>query len=242
VVRVEERPFAGASACVIELNLGGKKNDPLAVLCLGAHSDDIEIGCGGTLLRFKGTLSRLKFHWVVFSASGIRGEEAARSADLFTSGSEKEVVLKDYRDGFLPYSGSDVKDSFEEIKRRVNPDIIFTHWRGDAHQDHRLLSELTRNTFRDHLILEYEVPKYDGDMGRPNLFVPLEAPLYEQKVDCLFEAFRSQRVKRWFDRETFLGLMRLRGMESNSPSGYAEAFHCHKLVMGADGGRDTFSS
>jgi LmbE family N-acetylglucosaminyl deacetylase len=216
---------------VIQLDLGRKKDDPLVVLCLGAHSDDIEIGCGGTLLRFLGTYSRLKFHWVVFSASGVRGEEAKKAAELFTVGCETEVVLNDYRDGFLPYIGGAVKDSFEQIRRRVNPDIIFTHWHGDAHQDHRLLSELTWNTFRDHLILEYEVPKYDGDMGRPNLFVPLPAPLYERKVDYLFEAFESQRAKRWFDRETFLGLMRIRGMESNSHSGYAEAFYCRKLVL-----------
>jgi LmbE family N-acetylglucosaminyl deacetylase len=216
---------------VIELGLGAKTNDPLVVLCLGAHSDDIEIGCGGTLLRLKAAFSKLKFHWVVFSAAEIRGQEAAKSADLFTAGREKEIVLKDYRDGFLPYIGSDVKDSFEEIKRRVNPDVIFTHWQEDAHQDHRLVSELTWNTFRDHLILEYEVPKYDGDLGRPNLFVPLDAPLFKQKVDFLFEVFQSQRSKRWFDRETFLGLMRIRGMESNSASGYAEAFHCRKLVL-----------
>jgi LmbE family N-acetylglucosaminyl deacetylase len=230
-VRLEEWAFAGASACVIGLDLESKKSDPLVVLCLGAHSDDIEIGCGGTLLRFQGTFSRLKFHWVVFSASGVRREEARKAADLFTAGCEKEVVLKDYRDGFLPYIGSEVKDCFEDIKRRVNPDIIFTHWRGDAHQDHRLLADLTWNTFRDHLILEYEVPKYDGDMGRPNLFVPLESPLCERKVDGLFQAFPSQRSKRWFDRETFLGLMRIRGMESNAPSGYAEAFYCRKLVL-----------
>jgi LmbE family N-acetylglucosaminyl deacetylase len=229
-VRVEEWAFGGASACVIKLNVGSEKSDPLVVLCLGAHSDDIEIGCGGTLLRFKQRFPRLKFHWVVFSAAGVRRQEAAKAAEVFTAGCETEVVLKDYRDGFLPYSGSDVKDSFEEIKHRVNPDVIFTHWGGDAHQDHRLLSELTWNTFRDHLILEYEVPKYDGDLGRPNLFVPLEAPLYERKVDGLFEAFQSQHAKPWFDRQTFLGLMRIRGMESNSPSGYAEAFFCRKLV------------
>jgi LmbE family N-acetylglucosaminyl deacetylase len=227
---VEEWAFGGASACVIKLNLGREKSDRLVVLCLGAHSDDIEIGCGGTLLRFKEHYSRLQFHWVVFSAAGVRRQEAAKAVETFTAGCEKEVVLKDFRDGFLPYSGSEVKDSFEEIKHRVNPDVIFTHWRGDAHQDHRLLSELTWNTFRNHLILEYEVPKYDGDMGQPNLFVPLEAPLYERKVDGLFEAFPSQHAKPWFDRQTFLGLMRIRGMESNSASGYAEAFFCRKLV------------
>jgi LmbE family N-acetylglucosaminyl deacetylase len=216
---------------VIKLNVPSKGTEPFHVLCLGAHSDDIEIGCGATLLHFKKSLPRLKFHWVVFSATGSRGQEAAKAAELFTSGCDKEIVLKDYRDGFLPYSAAQVKDSFEELKAQVNPDLIFTHWQGDAHQDHRLLSELTWNTFRNHLILEYEIPKYDGDMGRPNLFVPLDAPLYQSKIDYLFEAFASQRSKRWFDRETFLGLMRIRGMECNAESGYAEAFHCRKAVL-----------
>jgi LmbE family N-acetylglucosaminyl deacetylase len=143
------------------------------------------------------------------------------------------VILKSFRDGFLPYSGSEVKDFFEELKASVSPDLIFTHWQGDAHQDHRLISELTRNTFRDHLILEYEIPKYDGDMGRPNVFVPLDAPSYKQKVEYLFTAFESQAAKAWFDRETFLGLMRIRGMEANSASGYAEGFHAKKLVIGS---------
>jgi LmbE family N-acetylglucosaminyl deacetylase len=215
----------------MKLSLSRKDGDQAVVLCLGAHSDDIEIGCGGTLLYLKSILPRLRFHWVVFSASGTRGQEATKAAELFAAGGDKEVVLKDYRDGYLPYSGGEVKDFFEEMKSRVNPDLIFTPWHRDAHQDHRLLAELTWNTFRNHLILEYEIPKYDGDMGRPNLFVPLEAPLCERKIDYLFEAFESQRVKPWFDRATFLGLMRIRGMESNSPSGYAEAFHARKVVV-----------
>jgi LmbE family N-acetylglucosaminyl deacetylase len=218
---------------VIKLNLSGKGGDPVVVLCLGAHADDIEIGCGGTLLYLKSILPRLRFYWVVFSASGRRGQEAAKAAELFTASCDKEVVLKDFRDGYLPYEGGEVKDSFEELKRQVDPDMIFTHWHGDAHQDHRLLSELTWNTFRDHLILEYEIPKYDGDLGRPNLFVPLETSLCERKIDYLFEAFESQRAKRWFDRATFLALMRIRGMESNSPSGYAEAYHTRKVVIQA---------
>jgi LmbE family N-acetylglucosaminyl deacetylase len=216
---------------MLHLNLKKESTRELTVLCLGAHCDDIEIGCGGTLLLLKTALPQLRFHWVVLSAAGSRGQEAAKAVELFTVGCKKEVVLKDYRDGFLPYSGSEVKDFFEEMKVQVNPDLIFTHWHGDAHQDHRLVSELTWNTFRNHLILEYEVPKYDGDLGRPNVFIPLEAPLYESKVDNLFEAFASQRDKRWFDRNTFLGLMRIRGMESNSPSGYAEAFHARKIVV-----------
>ena len=216
---------------MIGLQLSKRNKDAIQLLCLGAHSDDIEIGCGGTLLHLKRVFPLLKFHWLVFSAGGPRGEEAAKAAEMFTAGCEKEIALKEYRDGFLPYSGSQIKDFFEELKGRVKPDVIFTQWGGDAHQDHRLLSELTWNTFRDHLILEYEVPKYDGDLGRPNVFVPLEAPLYTQKVDYLFDAFESQRLKRWFDRETFLGLMRIRGMEANAPSGYAEAFHCRKMVL-----------
>jgi LmbE family N-acetylglucosaminyl deacetylase len=228
---VEERQRCKAGGGVIKLSLARKEVDPLNVLCLGAHADDIEIGCGGTLLYLKSTFSQLRFHWMVLSASGLRGQEAARAAEMFTSGCGKKVVLKDYRDGFLPYNGGEVKDFFEQMKGEVNPELIFTHWHGDAHQDHRLVSELTWNTFRDHFILEYEIPKYDGDMGRPNLFVSLQASLYENKINYLFDAFGSQRAKPWFSRETFLGLMRLRGMESNSPSGYAEAFHCRKLGL-----------
>jgi LmbE family N-acetylglucosaminyl deacetylase len=213
------------------LGLLNPDSDSVSILCLGAHSDDIEIGCGGTLLQLKRIYSNIKLHWVVFSALGPRGKEAAKGADLFAEGCEKNVFLKEYRDGFLPYSGPAIKEFFEEIKGRLNPDVIFTHWQGDAHQDHRLISELTWNTFRNHLILEYEIPKYDGDMGRPNLFVPLDEPLPEAKVDHLHMAFESQRSKPWFDRATFLGLMRIRGMESNSASGYAEAFHCRKLVL-----------
>lgn len=218
---------------MLHLNLEKQPNRGLTILCLGAHCDDIEIGCGGTLLHLKAAFPRLRFRWVVLSASGPRGREAAKAAELFTDGCEKEIVLKEYRDGFLPYSGGNVKDFFEEMKGQVNPDLIFTHWRGDAHQDHRLVSELTWNTFRDHLILEYEIPKYDGDIGRPSVFVPLQAPLHTNKIDYLFQAFDSQLTKRWFDREMFLGFMRIRGMESNSPSGYAEAFYCRKVVMEA---------
>jgi LmbE family N-acetylglucosaminyl deacetylase len=216
---------------LIRWTLPENRANPLRVLCLGAHSDDIEIGCGGTLLHLEKAHPDLRLHWVVLSASGARREEAAKSAELFTAGCESEVDLKEFRDGFLPYDGGSVKPFFEELKIRVQPDIIFTHWGGDAHQDHRLTSELTWNTFRNHLILEYEIPKYDGDLGRPNLFVPLDTSLCEEKVNYLLTAFESQRSKRWFDRETFFGLLRIRGMESNSPSGYAEAFHARKIVV-----------
>jgi LmbE family N-acetylglucosaminyl deacetylase len=216
---------------MMKFRLGKRDTEPLHILCLGAHSDDVEIGCGGTLLQLKKTYRELRFHWVVLCAAGIRGREASRGAEILTSGCGKKVLLKEFRDGFLPYNGAAVKDFFEELKTDVNPDLIFTHWQGDAHQDHRLVSELTWNTFRNHTILEYEIPKYDGDLGRPNIFVFLESPVPEQKVASLSEAFESQRSKPWFDRETFVGLMRLRGMESNSPSGYAEAFYARKIVL-----------
>jgi len=221
----------GTGRCMLKVSLPKNDGGSLTVLCLGAHCDDIEIGCGGTLLHLKETLPGVKFHWVVFSASGPRGQEAKKAAELFTAGCEREIVLKDYRDGFLPYDGSAVKGFFEEMKRQVNPDLIFTHWSGDAHQDHRLISELTGNTFRNHLILEYEIPKYDGDLGRPGVFVPLDPEVYKKKVDYIMDAFQSQHPKRWFQPETFLSLMRLRGMECNSPSDYAEAFYCRKMVL-----------
>lgn len=231
MVLVEERP-GGASNRMMNFRTAKDTSEVLTILCLGAHSDDIEIGCGATLLHLQNLYRRARFHWVVFSAGGVRGAEAAKASELITGGCEKEVFLRNYRDGFLPYNGAAVKDEFEQMKARVDPDVIFTHWQGDAHQDHRLVSELTWNTFRNHLILEYEIPKYDGDLGRPNVFVPLDKDICQKKVDCLFTAFTSQTAKPWFDRETFLGLMRLRGMESNSPSGYAEAFHGRKLVLG----------
>jgi len=216
---------------MLGLNLRKTASDALIVLCLGAHSDDIEIGCGGTLLHLKSVFPQIRFHWMVFCAAGERGLEAAAAAALFTAGCNKKLALEKYRDGFLPYSGAEVKDAFEQLKAQVNPDLIFTHWGGDAHQDHRIISELTWNTFRNHFILEYEIPKFDGDLGHPNVFVPLDAPHFEKKVDYLFQSFASQQSKRWFDRQTFLGLMRIRGMESNSPSGYAEAFYARKLVL-----------
>src|SRR5215470_14140127 len=206
-------------------------NAPVRILCLGAHSDDIEIGCGGTILRLAQQYPNCEFHWVVFSALGVRAAEAEKAAGLFAGNRiERGPVLKQFQDGFLPFTGAEVKATFEEIKA-VSPDLIFTHHRNDAHQDHRLLAELTWNTFRDHLILEYEIPKYDGDLGQPSVFLPLESELCERKIRYLMECFASQRLKRWFEPETFRGIMRLRGMECNSPSGYAEAFYGRKLLL-----------
>jgi LmbE family N-acetylglucosaminyl deacetylase len=204
---------------------------PSKILCLGAHSDDIEIGCGGTILRLLSSNPKLEVVWLVFSSTKEREAEALKSADLFLRQAErKEVIVKDFRDGFFPFDGPRLKEFFESLKR-ISPDLILTHSRKDAHQDHRQIAELTWNTFRNHLILEYEIPKYDGDLGQPSVFVPLESDVCNRKVDYMMEAFESQRVKRWFQRDTFFALLRLRGMECNSPSGYAEAFYCRKIVL-----------
>jgi LmbE family N-acetylglucosaminyl deacetylase len=217
---------------MIQLNLKGGGTEPLSVLCLGAHSDDIEIGCGGTILRLAEQHPGTVFHWVVFSAIGVREAEARRAAMLFAGATAVEKpLLKTFPDGFMPFVGAEVKAVFEELKQKMSPDLIFCSSRKDAHQDHRLISKLTWNTFRDHMILEYEIPKYDGDLRQPNVFVPLEAQLYQKKIRYIMEAFHSQHAKRWFEESTFLSLMRLRGMECNAASGYAEAFYCRKLVL-----------
>ena len=217
---------------MIPLTLHAGASEALTILCLGAHSDDIEIGCGGTVLRLAEQYARGVFHWVVFSAIGARESEARSGATLFVGPSRlKGPLLKTFPDGFMPFSGAEVKAVFEELKQAISPDLIFTHNRKDAHQDHRLLAELTWNTFRDHLILEYEIPKYDGDLGRPGVFVPLSAAGCQKKIGYIMDAFKSQHSKRWFQQDTFLSLMRLRGMECNAPSGYAEAFYCRKLVL-----------
>lgn len=216
---------------MIHLNLDRGATQALKVLCLGAHSDDIEIGCGGTVLRLAAQYPGCEFHWIVFSATGVRDAEARRAAGLFAGARLKQPVLKSFQDGFMPFVGAQVKAVFEGELKQLSPDLVFTHNRKDAHQDHRLISELTWNTFRDHLILEYEIPKYDGDLGQPSVFVPLEQEICQKKVQYLMDTFQSQREKRWFQPETFLSLMRLRGMECNAPSGYAEAFYCRKLVL-----------
>jgi LmbE family N-acetylglucosaminyl deacetylase len=217
---------------MLSLNLFSGTRPHLNVLCLGAHADDIEIGCGGTLLHLAERNPPCTFDWVVFSAIGVRAIEAQRAARLFVGSTAlREPVLKTFPDGFMPFVGADVKNVFEEVKRTTSPDVIFTPRRKDAHQDHRLIGELTWNTFRDHLILEYEIPKYDGDMGQPNVFVPLDAAMCQRKISNLMDAFPSQHTKRWFEDSTFRSLLRLRGMECHADSGYAEAFYCAKLVL-----------
>ena len=205
---------------------------PLQVLCLGAHSDDIEIGCGGTILELLESQPSTHVHWVVFSANGPRRREALDSASLFLKGGKsRKITVRSYRDSFFPYEGMRIKREFEQLKKQINPDLIFTHYRHDLHQDHRLLNELTWNTFRHHLILEYEIPKYDGDMGSPNVFSHLKASTGQKKADLLRKAFRTQTSKQWFTGDTFLALMRLRGVEACSSTGFAEAFYGRKISL-----------
>lgn len=202
------------------------------LLCLGAHSDDIEIGCGGTILKFLKTYPNAKVTWVVFSGKGSRIEEAEASASSFlATASEKQIFVKDFRDGFFPYNGADIKEYFEELKSTVDPDLVFTHYRDDRHQDHRVISDLTWNTFRDHMILEYEIPKFDGDFGSPNCYTHLDKSTCQQKVDLLMKHFGTQANKHWFTEETFFAYLRLRGIESRAPENYAEAFYCRKMVL-----------
>jgi LmbE family N-acetylglucosaminyl deacetylase len=203
------------------------------VLCLGAHCDDLEIGCGGIVLKLMEDPEPPTFTWVVFTSDATREGEALRSAEAFLHRAPgSRIIIKKFRDGFLPYEGSLVKEAFEEFKGVVSPDLILTHYRDDLHQDHRLISELTWNTFRDHLILEYEIPKWDGDLGAPNVFVPLEESLCRRKIETILTNFPSQAGKRWFSEELFRSVLRVRGMECNAPSDYAEAFYCRKLVAG----------
>jgi LmbE family N-acetylglucosaminyl deacetylase len=214
------------------MRLCPKSGSPLRVLCLGAHSDDIEIGCGGTILRLLRDHSPVDVSWIVLSAAGERAREASESADLFLrKAAAKRVAIHPFRDGFFPYVGGEIKDYFECLKRELIPDLIFTHYRKDLHQDHRLVSELTWNTWRDHLILEYEIVKFDGDIGNPNVYVHLDQDICMAKIDHICKCFRTQSAKEWFDRETFLAMLRLRGVESNSPSKFSEAFYGSKILL-----------
>jgi LmbE family N-acetylglucosaminyl deacetylase len=204
----------------------------LVVLCVGAHSDDVEIGAGATLLSMMERGVRLDVHWCVLSGAGQRATEAESSAaDFLSSAASAKIEVTSFRDGFFPEQGEAIKSWFETLKRRVNPDLILTHCRNDAHQDHRHVCRLTWNTFRNHCILEYEIPKWDGDLGQPNLYVPVSARALQRKIELLMLHFGSQRSKQWFDQETFRGLARLRGMECRAPELYAEAFFARKLSL-----------
>jgi LmbE family N-acetylglucosaminyl deacetylase len=206
---------------------------PLRLLCIGAHSDDLEIGCGGTMMTWLAGMQSVEVTWVVLSAEGARAAEARRSARaLLARAARRKIIVEAFRDGFLPSQYAQVKGLFEDLKTKVDPDVVLTHWLQDRHQDHRLAAELTWNTWRNHLVLEYEIPKYEGDLAPPNAYVPVAAAVARRKVAHLGRHFSSQRRKDWFVAENFLALMRLRGLETRSASGFAEAFHARKLVLG----------
>jgi LmbE family N-acetylglucosaminyl deacetylase len=214
------------------LTIPADERESLRLLCLGAHSDDIEIGCGGTILRIAAEVPGLVVRWIVFSGDERRRNEARNSAAaILDHVSKKQIEVLGFRDGYFPSQSADIKDFFESIKRDFDPSLILTHWQHDAHQDHRLLAELTFNTFRNHLVFEYEIPKYDGDLGNPNFFVPLTRAQLQRKIDTISHHFVSQGGRSWFDDETFVAMARLRGIGCNAPEGVAEAFYVRKIVF-----------
>lgn len=215
---------------MLGLTLASGGRDP-TVLCLGAHCDDIEIGCGATLRVLRQRYPRSQVHWVVLSSTPERETEARRSALRWLPGPAPEVSVFGFRDGYLPYQAVPVKEAFASLAAAVSPDLVLTHAGHDRHQDHRFVSELTWNHFRAQLVLEYEIPKYDGDLGQPNFFVPVTREDCERKASDILEAFASQRSKDWLSVDTVLALARLRGVECRSPTGYAEAFFVRKAVL-----------
>jgi len=214
---------------MLKLSLNKKQ---LNLLFLGAHCDDIEIGCGATILKFKEDFkNNLTIKWIVFTSDKIRIKEAKKSAESFLSGVNKEIIILNYKDGFLPAKWEEIKNYFERIKLKFDPDLIFTHYKNDFHQDHRIINELTWNTYRNHLILEYEIPKYDGDLDRPNFYVPISNSIVEEKNNIIFKSFQSQSKKNWFTPDVLKGIMRLRGMETNQRILFAEAFYSRKIIL-----------
>lgn len=216
---------------MLKVNLFKNKKNP-KILFLGAHSDDIEIGCGGTILKFIKDVPKAQYRWIIFSGDKIRAAETLKSASVFLAEAKsKQIDVYNFKESYFPFIGAQIKDSFEKLRKDFNPDIIFTHYTKDAHQDHKLISKLTWNTFRDHFICEYEIPKYDGDLHNPNLYVCLDQMTVNKKISILCNSFKTQKEKQWFSEETFKSIMRLRGIESNSYSTYSEAFYCPKICL-----------
>jgi LmbE family N-acetylglucosaminyl deacetylase len=216
---------------MLELSLGTGTNLK-SVLLLGAHCDDLEIGCGGTVQKIVSANPNIHVHWVTLSSDAVREKEAREAASKLLGGAvHADVRIESFRNSFFPYSGTEIKSYFERLKRQISPDIVFTHYRHDLHQDHRVVNELTWNTYRNHVILEYEIPKFDGDLGVPNGFSPLTRAQLDRKTEVILECFESQRDKSWFTKNTFEALARLRGIECNAPEGFAEAFYIRKVNL-----------
>lgn len=217
---------------MLNIEFAIKHDQPVRILCIGAHSDDIEIGCGGTILRILSEQDEVEIYWVVLGSRGKRDREAVASANKFlVNAKKKKIIIKNFKTSFFPYIGGEIKKIFEELKKKMSPDIIFTHYRHDLHQDHRLVSELTWNTYRDHFILEYEIIKYDGDLGAPNFLVQLNETICGNKIGFIMDSFKSQVGKDWFTPDAFFSILRMRGIESKAPGKYAEGFYCRKITF-----------
>ncbi len=216
---------------MLNLKLDSNPARPMRVLCLGAHCDDIEIGCAASLLQLAGEYPHMQFHWCIFTSDAERANESRSAARALLGAERVQVEILDYRASFLPAQWEAVKFSMEDLRKRVEPDLIFTHRLEDRHQDHRIVAELTWNSFRSHRVLEYEIAKFEGDLGQPNLLIPVDAVHADRKITVLMEHFPSQHARNWFDAETFRALMRLRGLECHSPSRYAEGFTARKLTL-----------
>jgi LmbE family N-acetylglucosaminyl deacetylase len=223
---------------LLALTLDTPPRSTLEVLCIGAHCDDIEIGCGGTVLAIQRRYPRCKVHFLVLTSTAARRAEAAASAKALVKASARgQVRICELPDGLLPAHLVAVKAEFERMKKAIDPDLVLTHHALDRHQDHSLISHVTWQTFRDHMIWEYEIPKFDGDLSTPNMYVPLPSALAARKIALVMRAFPSQNSKPWFKAENLEATMRLRGLESRAPSGYAEAFHCRKLLSDITAGK-----
>ena len=217
---------------MMPVRFGATADQPKTFLFLGAHCDDIEIGCGATVLRLVEDYPDAAFHWVIFSSNEKRAAETRRAASVLLAGArQSDVTIKTFRNAFFPYIGIELKEFFETLKASVDPDVVFTHHREDRHQDHRTLSDLAWNTYRSHLIVEYEIPKYDGDLGQPNFYVPVTEDQMRRKVEVLMDCYATQTNRQWFTPDTFSGLMRIRGIECDSPTGYAEAYYARKMIV-----------
>ncbi len=217
---------------MLGLELAKPDGRPLSVLVVGAHPDDIEIGAGGTLLNLSDSQPGLRVHYVVLTGTPQRQEEARAAAESFLSGADLTVDLHALPEGRLPAVWADVKDVLEDVARTCAPDLILAPSSHDAHQDHRTIGEIIPTVFRDGLSLSYEIPKWDGDFGRPSLYVALSSQTARRKVELLHKCYPSQSARDWWDDEVFLGLARLRGMECRA--GYAEGFTCSKATLTFD--------
>lgn len=213
------------------MRLAWQADRALQIVCIGAHCDDIEIGCGGSLVALSQAYPLSHFHCWVFSGNAARAAESRACLTQLLDAERFTLQVFDHRDGYFPAQWAQVKERLATLSQTINADLVFTHTARESHQDHRVLAELTWNHFRRHTVLEYEIAKYEGDLGRANFYIPLSTEQFEAKLSALLSAFPSQASKGWFTRNTFEAIARLRGVESHATSGYAEAFRARKSVL-----------